>query len=89
MARACLVIGAGVARYTYSAVARQNRGRFPILRNVQTGSVTKDLQISVHQALKRPGLESEHPSPFNTEGKMQGRNTSAAFVRRHGTHIGN
>lgn len=89
MARACLGIGAGIARYTYSAVARQNRGRFPIFRNVQNASVTKGLRISVHEALKWPGCESDHPLPFNTEGKKEGRNTSAALVLRHGTHIGN
>lgn len=61
----CLVL-AGIARYTYSAVARHNRTRFPILRNVQTIAVTKGLRTSVHQALKRPERESDHPSPFNT-----------------------
>jgi len=89
VARACLRIGAGIARYTYCAVARQNQGRFPILRNVQTASVTKGLRISMNQALKRPGRESDHPYPLKTEGKKEGRNTSAALVRRHGTHNGN
>jgi hypothetical protein len=80
VARACLRIGAGIARYIYCAVARQNQGRFTILRNVQTASVTKGLRISINQTLKLPGRESDHPYPFKTEGKKEGRSLPLSAV---------